>query len=77
MLRNKEAAENPFFRLFPEWALYPGIALSAVAAVIASQALISGVYSITRQGTMLGFLPRANIRHTVGGTSAARSTCRP
>ncbi len=64
LLRDPSAAEHPFFHLFPEWALYPGIALSTVAAVIASQALISGVYSITRQGTMLGFLPRANIRHT-------------
>jgi KUP system potassium uptake protein len=64
LLSDKEAAENPFFRLFPEWALYPGIVLATLAAVIASQALISGVYSITRQGTMLGFLPRANIRHT-------------
>jgi KUP system potassium uptake protein len=64
LLRDQSAAENPFFRLMPEWALYPGVALAAVAAVIASQALISGVYSITRQGTMLGFLPRANIRHT-------------
>jgi KUP system potassium uptake protein len=64
LLRDASAAEHPFFHLFPQWALYPGVALSAVAAVIASQALISGVYSITRQGTMLGFLPRANIRHT-------------
>jgi KUP system potassium uptake protein len=64
LLHDKEAAENPFFRMMPEWALYPGITLATLAAVIASQALISGVYSITRQGTMLGFLPRANIRHT-------------
>ena len=64
MIRDPRAASNPFYNMMPEWALYPGVALATVAAVIASQALISGVYSITRQGTMLGFLPRLNIRHT-------------
>jgi KUP system potassium uptake protein len=55
---------NPFFALAPSWALYPFIALSTLAAVIASQALISGVYSLTRQASMLGLLPRMNVLHT-------------
>jgi KUP system potassium uptake protein len=58
------AVENPFFRMAPTWALYPIVALSTAAAVIASQALISGVFSLTQQGSMLGLLPRTTIRHT-------------
>jgi KUP system potassium uptake protein len=64
LLRNPDAAPSPFFRMVPEALLYPIIALSTAATVIASQALISGVYSLTRQATMLGFLPRMSIRHT-------------
>jgi KUP system potassium uptake protein len=64
LLRHPEAAENPFFRLAPGWALYPLVALSTVATVIASQALITGVYSITRQASMLGLLPRVTVLHT-------------
>jgi len=59
-----EAVENPFFRMVPSFALYPVVLLSTCATVIASQALISGVYSLTSQATMLGFLPRFSIRHT-------------
>jgi KUP system potassium uptake protein len=64
LLATPEAAVNPFFRLAPGWALYPLVALSTAATVIASQALISGVYSLTRQASMLGLLPRMNVLHT-------------
>jgi KUP system potassium uptake protein len=59
-----DAATNPFYRLLPGWALYPMIALATLAAVIASQAVISGTYSMTRQAVQLGFLPRINVVHT-------------
>jgi KUP system potassium uptake protein len=58
------SVESPFFRMVPSFALYPMVALSTAATVIASQALISGVYSLTSQGTMLGLLPRVSIKHT-------------
>jgi len=64
LLEHPEARENPFYRLVPEWGLYPMIALSTAATVIASQALITGVYSLTRQAIMLGLLPRLSVRHT-------------
>jgi KUP system potassium uptake protein len=64
LIAHPETVENPFFRMVPSFALYPMVALSAAAAVIASQALISGVYSLTSQGTMLGLLPRVSIKHT-------------
>ena len=64
LLQEPEAAENPFFRLAPPWALYPMVAISTAATVIASQALITGVYSITRQASMLGLLPRVTVLHT-------------
>ena len=64
LLRQPDAAENPFFRLAPSWALYPMVAISTAATVIASQALITGVYSITRQASMLGLLPRVTVLHT-------------
>ena len=59
-----EAVENPFFRLFPEWALLPMVVLSTAATVIASQAVISGAFSMTNQAVQLGFLPRMRIEHT-------------
>jgi KUP system potassium uptake protein len=59
-----KSVANPFFLLAPTWALLPLIALSTAATVIASQAMISGVYSLTRAGAMLGFLPRMNVLHT-------------
>ncbi len=59
-----EALENPFFKLFPDWALLPMVALSTAATVIASQAVISGAYSMTNQAVQLGFLPRMRIEHT-------------
>ena len=59
-----EALENPFFKLFPGWALLPMVVLSTAATVIASQAVISGAYSMTNQAVQLGFLPRMRIEHT-------------
>jgi KUP system potassium uptake protein len=64
LIGDPKAVENPFFRLVPNAALYPMVALSTAATVIASQALISGVFSLTSQGTMLGLLPRVSIKHT-------------
>jgi KUP system potassium uptake protein len=64
LIAEPAAVENPFFRMVPSFALYPMVALSTAATVIASQALISGVFSLTSQGTMLGLLPRVSIKHT-------------
>ncbi len=64
ILRNPAAAENPFYLLAPEWALYPMIVLATFATVIASQAVISGAFSVTRQAIQLGYLPRMQVRHT-------------
>ncbi|HEY9454498.1 MAG TPA: potassium transporter Kup [Bradyrhizobium sp.] len=58
------AIENPFFLMFPDWALIPMVALATAATVIASQAVITGAYSLTRQAIQLGLLPRFEIRHT-------------
>lgn len=64
LLRDPNAIENPFYLLVPEWALYPMIFLATMAAVIASQAVISGVFSLARQAIQLGYLPRLSIKHT-------------
>lgn len=64
ILRNPASAENPFYLLAPEWALYPMIILATFATVIASQAVISGAFSVTRQAIQLGYLPRMQVRHT-------------
>lgn len=64
LLRNPEAAENSFYLMAPSWALYPLIGLATLATIIASQALISGAFSITMQAEHLGFLPRVQIVHT-------------
>ena len=64
LLREPAAAENPFYRLAPPWALYPMVILSTFAAVIASQAVISGAFSLTRQAVLLGYSPRVKIEHT-------------
>jgi KUP system potassium uptake protein len=58
------AIENPFYRLAPDWAVYPLVVLATMATVIASQALISGAFSITRQAVQLGYSPRVFIKHT-------------
>jgi KUP system potassium uptake protein len=64
VLANPKATENPFFLLYPEWALLPMVVLATAATVIASQAVITGAYSLTRQAIQLGLLPRLEIRHT-------------
>ncbi|MEO8385681.1 MAG: potassium transporter Kup [Betaproteobacteria bacterium] len=64
LIADPKALVNPFFLMFPSWALYPIVALSTVAAAIASQAVISGTYSITRQAIQLGFLPRSKVVQT-------------
>jgi KUP system potassium uptake protein len=64
VIANPKALENPFFLMFPDWALLPMVALATVATVIASQAVITGAYSLTRQAIQLGLLPRFEIRHT-------------
>jgi len=64
LMVNPPAVENPFYMLLPGWALYPMVALATLASVIASQAVISGAYSLTRQAVQLGFLPRMTIVHT-------------
>jgi KUP system potassium uptake protein len=64
LLGNPEAVENPFFLLAPDWAIYPLVALASTATVIASQAVISGAFSLTRQAVQLGYLPRMHVRHT-------------
>jgi KUP system potassium uptake protein len=62
------ALENPFYHAFPQWALYPMVALATAATVIASQATISGAYSITQQAIQLGYLPRMSVVHTSSRT---------
>ena len=64
VLGNPKAIENPFFLLYPDWALLPMVGLATCATVIASQAVITGAYSLTRQAIQLGLLPRLEIRHT-------------
>jgi KUP system potassium uptake protein len=64
LIMNPEAAHNPFYRLAPPWALYPLIGLATLATVIASQAIISGAFSLTRQAVQLGYSPRVPITHT-------------
>src|SRR5215469_3455396 len=64
LLGNPDALEHPFYRLAPEWGLYPLVGLATIATIIASQAVISGAFSITRQAVQLGYLPRLEIRHT-------------
>jgi KUP system potassium uptake protein len=64
VLSNPEALASPFYRLYPSWALIPVVCLATVATVIASQAVITGAFSITRQAMQLGLLPRFSIQHT-------------
>jgi len=64
LLHDAEAAHHPFYRLAPDWALYPMVVLATVATVIASQAVISGAFSVSRQAIQLGYAPRMNISHT-------------
>jgi len=64
ILRAPAAIENPFYLLAPSWGLYPLIVLATLATVIASQAVISGAFSLSRQAVLMGFLPRLTIKHT-------------
>jgi KUP system potassium uptake protein len=64
LLSNPEAVKNPFYLMAPEWALLPLVLLATMATVIASQALITGAFSVTKQVIQLGYLPRLNIEHT-------------
>ena len=64
LIINPAAVSNPFYLLYPEWALYPMIGLATAATVIASQATISGTYSLTRQAIQLGYLPRMSVLQT-------------
>ena len=64
LIADPKAIENPFYRLFPTWLLFPAIGLATIATVIASQAVISGAYSMTKQAIQLGFLPRMHIVYT-------------
>ena len=64
LLENPEAVKNPFFNMAPDWALLPLVGLATMATVIASQALISGAFSVTKQAIQMGYLPRLSIQHT-------------
>ncbi|MDX8127015.1 potassium transporter Kup [Methylomonas sp. LW13] len=66
LIGNPKAVENPFYLMAPHWALYPLLVLATLSTVIASQAVISGAFSVTRQAIQLGYCPRMNIRHTSG-----------
>jgi KUP system potassium uptake protein len=68
ILHDAEAVKNPFYLLAPEWALFPLIGLATVATVIASQAVITGAFSVSRQALQLGYLPRMHIQHTSENT---------
>src|SRR5262249_59708897 len=64
VIGNPKAIENPFYLMFPDWALVPMVIFATVATVIASQAVITGAYSLTRQAIQLGLMPRFEITHT-------------
>jgi KUP system potassium uptake protein len=64
LLKNPEAVKNPFYLMAPEWVILPLIALATMATVIASQAMITGAFSVTKQAVQLGYLPRLQMRHT-------------
>ena len=64
IIRHPAAVEQPFFLMAPRWALYPLVGLTTAATIIASQAVISGAFSLTRQAVLLGYLPRLRIEHT-------------
>ena len=68
LIVDPKALENPFYLAFPQWALYPMVVLATAATVIASQATISGAYSITQQAIQLGYLPRMPVLHTSSQT---------
>lgn len=69
LLRDPEAAARPFYSMVPSWALYPMVVLATLATIVASQALISAVFSLTRQAAQLGLSPRVAVRHTSSRTA--------
>ena len=66
LLNQPAAADRPFYSMVPAWGLYPMVALAALATIVASQALISAVFSLTRQAAQLGYSPRVAVIHTSG-----------
>ncbi len=64
LLKNPDAVKNPFFLMAPEWVILPLVGLATMATVIASQAMITGAFSVTKQAVQLGYLPRLQMRHT-------------
>ena len=64
VLADPATLDNPFYRLAPDWAVLPLVVLATLATIIASQAVITGAYSVTRQAIQLGFLPRLEVKHT-------------
>ncbi|WP_431098729.1 potassium transporter Kup [Polaromonas aquatica] len=64
LISNPSAVKNPFYLMAPEWALLPLVGLATMATVIASQALITGAFSVTKQAIQMGYLPRLNVQHT-------------
>ena len=66
LLTDPGAVESPFYQLAPQWSHYGLVVLATLATVIASQAIITGAYSLTQQAIQLGFLPRMNVIHTAG-----------
>jgi KUP system potassium uptake protein len=68
LIADPKALDNPFYLSYPSWALYPMVALATAATIIASQATISGAYSMTQQAIQLGYLPRMDIQHTSAST---------
>jgi KUP system potassium uptake protein len=68
LIANPKALENPFYLSYPGWALYPMVVLATASTIIASQATISGAYSMTRQAIQLGYLPRMDVEHTSART---------
>ncbi len=64
LISEPSAIDNPFYRLAPDWALWPVLGLATLATIIASQAVISGAFSVTRQAVQLGYLPRLKVLHT-------------
>ena len=64
LLADPQAVKNPFFMMAPAWALIPMVVLATLATVIASQALITGAFSVTKQVIALGYLPRLQMLHT-------------
>src|SRR5262249_42292499 len=64
VLNDASTAANPFYHMFPSWALYPAVALATIATVIASQAVITGAFTMTQQAMLLGFLQRMEVRFT-------------